>query len=515
MESSYKKKTGKKSAKKYNTDLCNNDMSFQDCELAILRHAVDESDEVRGQKIANGEAVKRMIDILEDFLVRKKLVCYGGTAINNILPKYAQFYNKDVEIPDYDFFSPNALDDAKELADAYYEAGFEEVEAKAGMHPGTYKVFVNFIPMADITFLHPTIYDSIKAEAITVAGIKYAPPNFLRMSMFLELSRPMGDTSRWEKVLKRLTLLNTHHPMSSGAGAGAGVGAVGCQTVDFQRKLETHTEDSDRIYFTVRDCFIELGVVFFGGYASSLYSRYMPKTQRRLIQRIPDFDVLAESPERTALIVRERLQELGIKDAREIKHDAIGEIVPRHIEIMVGKDTIAYIYEPIACHNYNTIHVGPKEINVATIDTMLSFYLAFLYAGAPYYHRERILCMAKFLFDVEQKNRLEQKGLLKRFSIQCYGKQPAIEDIRAEKTEKFKELVGKRGTHEYEEWFLKYNPAEKYQTDIIAKHEATKTTPALPLDSVELAKKKSIKSILKRRRTTKKAKKSKKVGFFF
>jgi hypothetical protein len=30
--------------------------------------------------------------------------------------------------------------------------------------------------------------------------------------MYLELSRPAGDVSRWEKVFKRLNLLNTHYP---------------------------------------------------------------------------------------------------------------------------------------------------------------------------------------------------------------------------------------------------------------------------------------------------------------
>ena len=37
------------------------------------------------------------------------------------LPLEDQFYDKDIEIPDYDFYSPNALDDAKELADIYYK----------------------------------------------------------------------------------------------------------------------------------------------------------------------------------------------------------------------------------------------------------------------------------------------------------------------------------------------------------------------------------------------------------
>jgi hypothetical protein len=91
----------------------------------------------------------------------------------------------------------------------------------------------------------------------------------------------------------------------------------------------------------------------------------------------------------------------------------------------------------------------------------LAFYLSFIYADKPYYQKDRLLCMAQFLFEIEQKNRLEQKGLLKRFSIDCYGKQPTLESMRAEKSEKFKELKNKRNTKEYEMWFLKYLPGDK------------------------------------------------------
>ena len=442
-----------KPGKKYNTELCDNKMTFEECELAILRHAVDQTDELQKQKIANSDDVKRMIQILEDFLVKKKLICYGGTAINNILPKYAQFYDRDIEIPDYDFFSNDALNDAKELTDIFYNAGFLETEAKSGVHKGTYKVFVNYIPMADITQLHSDLYNSIKKEAITVAGIKYAPPNYLRMSMFLELSRPAGDVSRWEKVLKRLTLLNKYYPLKP---------HFDCHKIDFQRKAEiVGTKDSERIYFAVRDSFIEQGVVFFGGYASTLYSKHMDKRQQMLIKRVPDFDVLSENPERCALIIKEKLEELGFKNISTLQHTSIDDVIPKHIEISIGKEIIAFIFEPVACHNYNTIQIGNKEINVATIDTMLSFYLAFIYADKIYFDKDRILCMAQFLFDVEQKNRLEQRGLLKRFSISCYGNQPTLESIRAEKAEKFKELNKKRNSPEWNEWFFKYSPGTK------------------------------------------------------
>jgi len=353
-------------------------------------------------------------------------------------------------VPDYDFFSQNDLEDAKELADIFYAAGYLETEAKSGVHKGTYKVFVNYIPMADITQLHSDIYRSIGKETITIAGIRYCPPNYLRMSMYLELSRPAGDVSRWEKVLKRLTLLNKYYPL---------VPPFDCHTVDFQRDVETlDASDSERVYFSVRDSFIEQGVVFFGGYASSLYSKYMDAAQQKLIRQIPDFDVLAEDPERSALIIKERLEEIGFKTVQTVKHDSLDDVIPEHIEVRIGKETVAFIFKPIACHNYNTIQIGNKEINVATIDTMLSFYLAFIYADKEYFDSNRILCMAKFLFEVEQKNRLEQRGLLKRFSISCYGKQPTLESIRAEKAEKFKELMHKRNSAEWNAWFFKYSP---------------------------------------------------------
>ena len=68
--------------------------------------------------------------------------------------------------------------------------------------------------------------------------------------------------------------------------------------------------------------------------------------------------------------------------------------------------------------------------------------------------------MCEYLFKVQQKNRLKQKGLLKRFTLECYGDQPTIEDMRAEKTKKFQELKDKRNSREFEMWFLRYIPRE-------------------------------------------------------
>ena len=427
--------------------------SFQDKELAILREAVDKAEERAGKKIAQSDDVKKIMNIVENFLRAKKLVCYGGTAINNILPLHEQFYNKNIEIPDYDFYSANALAHAKELADIYSKAGYEEVTASAGVHHGTFKVYVNFIPVADITQLTPELFKAVKKEAIMVNGILYAPPDFLRMAMYLELSRPDGDVSRWEKVLKRLILLNKNYPIKDER----------CKYDTFMRDFTTKTgaDKTRQIYETIRDSIIDQGLIFFGSYANSLYSRYLPKKLRKKFLSVPDFDVLSEDPETSAIIIKERLLDEGEKDIKIIKKPGIGEVIAPHYEIVVGKETVCFVYKPLACHSYNTIKIGRNIVKVATIDTMLSFYLAFLYADRPYYDKSRIMCMAKYLFLAQSKNRLQQKGLLKRFSINCYGHQETLDEIRAEKTRKFKELQNQRGSKEYEEYFLRYIPGDK------------------------------------------------------
>jgi hypothetical protein len=435
---------------------CDKKMSFQECELAILRHAVDKAETKIGKKMLHSPEIIEIISIVEEFLRKTGRVCYGGTAINNILPEEDQFYNKDIELPDYDFFSPSPMEDAKNLADLYYKKGFDEVEAKAGSHSGTFKVFVNFIPVADISLQVPELYKKIKKQARNVRGIYYTPPNYLRMLMYLELSRPGGDVSRWEKVLKRLTLLNKHFPLKG----------KDCDFVEIQRMFDPDTKipesQTSKLFTLTRECLINQSVVFFGAMANKLFIRNLKKFRNYNMQKIPDFDVLSKDPENTAGVLKEYLIDNGIKGVSINKKDGVGEVVAPHYDVSVKGETMAFIYEPLACHSYNVVRLFGRTIKIATIDTMLSFYLAFLYLNRKYYDTQRILCMSHYLFAVQAKNRLKQKGILKRFSIDCYGEEKHTkEKIRSKKSELFKKLKDKRGSNEWDFYFLKYVPADR------------------------------------------------------
>lgn len=445
-------KSKKKNYKHHSNDSSSSHPSDASKELEILRRAVELAEEKVGKMQVDSPQVKKIVEIVENYLRKKRCVCYGGTAINNLLPSEDQFYNKDIELPDYDFFSPNALDDAKELADIYYSQGYKDVEAKAGQHFGTFKVFVNFMPVADITQLDSDLFKKIYKESIKVDGIHYAPPNFLRMSMYLELSRPLGDVSRWEKVFKRLALLNKNYPLKGEK----------CQQTLFIKSFENddsegHSENREyKLYNDVKNNLISQGLIFFGGYAFSLYNNYLKNHSHS-----PDFDVLSENPEKTTRILKEFLISNGYKNIKIINKPSIGEIVSPHIEILVNKKIVACIYKPVACYSYNTIKIKGKFVKIATIDTMLSFYLAFLYDDNNKYDINKILCMAEYLLRVQSKNKFKQYGLIKRFTLDCYGKQPTREEIRAEKNEIYEKMKDKKGTDEYDEYFLNYVPLNK------------------------------------------------------
>lgn len=445
-------------------------LTFQECETLLLQNVVERIERTQGEELMNKPEIKKIITILEDFLKKKKRICYGGTAINNLLPAEDKFYDTKTEFPDYDFYSPSPIQDAKYLADHFARAGYQNVEAKSGVHIGTYKVFVDFIPVADITKLPNVVYQKIQKDTIIKKGIHYAPPNFLRMSMYLELSRPLGAVTRWEKVYSRLKLLNKNYPLISKKDSVQCLTKKGklSKNISIQRQESNLSpEILKKIYKATKNFFIEKGCIFFGAYAHQLYSKYMPASIRRKNKFVPDFDVLSTEASEHANELKNMLISLNFKNEIQknaikiVHHKAIGELLPEHYEIRVKNESVSNIYKPLACHSYNSIQINQQQVNVATIDTMLSFYLAFYYLKRDEYDEKRILCMSDFLFRVQEKNKLSQKGVLRRFNMKCYGKQETIRDIREKRAKKYKELKKKEKIMDEKEFtrlFFRYSP---------------------------------------------------------
>ena len=127
-------------------------------QIEDLKAAADEAAKKIDYDTAHDEEIRKAISVVETFLRKSKRVCYGGQAINTYMPETLKFYNEEYDLPDYDFFTPFADRDVIDLVALLQKAGFTEVNERIGIHKGTRKILVNFIPIADITEVESSLY---------------------------------------------------------------------------------------------------------------------------------------------------------------------------------------------------------------------------------------------------------------------------------------------------------------------------------------------------------------------
>jgi hypothetical protein len=405
-------------------------------QIQKLAAAADEANEIIQYESAHNPEIQYAIDIVGTFLRKKGRVCYGGTAINAILPRSLRFYDPQKDLPDYDFFTPFPEQDIKEIVHDLQQAGFPDVVERVGIHEGTHKIMVNFVPIADISTLDPELYKVLYRRSIKKDGIHYADPDFLRMLMYLELSRPRGQVERWSKVFERLTLLNTAFP---------------------PKTCRTKTDDLvNRVQLPVGlrkallDYVIENKRILMGAEVISMYDWLLSKS-RRLKPTISWFlkkngMLVFLSPEAQRDGVR--LKEIFASEDITIEvREAKGEIVPERVILSYHKMPFVEILQEIACHSYNPLSIGDgKVLNVATLETMITFY----YSLMMFTKDEKVLqfymtCLCQKL--VEMSEVLHRKGgvgPIPAFSIQCTGYQKGYATLLKEKFERIAREKKKR-----------------------------------------------------------------------
>ena len=385
-----------------------------------LEQIVERLELENDKKAASDPTIKASLAVVADFLKHHPVMCYGGTAINNLLPPEDRFYDPATTIPDYDFYSKTPQEHAMMLADKLKAIGVENVEVKPGMHLGTFKVFANYEGVADITHLDADIFDRLWKEDITREGIHYVSPNFLRMSMYLELSRPRGDVSRWKKVYSRLLLLNKHYPLVCPSEASI--------------REETPLSDANRKQ--VEKILRKKNVVLLGITASQIHEGKSPKWN------VP-VTLLAERS------VLEKLSEGNKTEAH-----AGTEILPGHVDILDDNgDVLMRVHETAACHSYHQMANGVK---VASIPTTLQFVFAYMYSGLPNDEITHLMCVSQRLVDLASHKEKRRYALLT--PIDCLGEQETLVEMKKHKSELYMKLSKNRSSVDFLTYFFTYNP---------------------------------------------------------
>lgn len=394
-------------------------------QIKALEIAADQAGEIIKYESAHNPEIQYALDIITKFLRRKGRVCYGGTAINAILPRSLKFYDPQKDLPDYDFFTPNPESDIKEIVKDLQQAGFPEVVERVGIHEGTHKIMVNFVPVADISTLEPEIYKTLYKRSVEKEGIHYADVDFLRMLMYLELSRPRGQVERWAKVYERLLLLNEAFPPKV------------CRTRPDD--LVNRVTLPLALRKALLDYVIENKRILMGAEVVSMYdwiithSRKMNPSIGWFLKKNGMIVFISPEAERDAY----RLKEIFASD--DITIDLLeekGEIVPGRAVVSYRKMPFVEILQESACHSFNILKLSAgKELHVATLETMITLY----YALTMFTKDEKILqfymnCLCQKLVEMSDVlHRKGKKGPIPAFSIQCSGYQKGYATLLKEK----------------------------------------------------------------------------------
>jgi len=378
----------------------------------------------------------RVFNLIKTFIKKNNLLIYGGVAINSILPKKDRFYDK-YEVPDIDFFSLKAKIDAINLADFLKKNGVEYVEVKSGIHYETFKVYVNFTPVVDITeipkFLFNRMVEMSNKEIHEIKKIApdydiiVAPLTFLRLSIHIELSRPNGYIERWPKIFRRMTLLYNYYP------------------VPLNKSCEGFIKESVIKIIEIKEYLIEIiktmDLPLIGIEAVKLYLQkggIKIDSNAILDSKMTILDIISTNYITTSDQLIKELHKFlgnGFKVYRKF-HASLNknELLTKHIIINIEYyennklhiRPIITIYKSNACYSYKMIN----NMMVASIDSNLSFLYAWLLTNRSYLKKDKIQCILEWLLNIQYINLHSKKYIFNLFERRCYGKQTELIDLK-------------------------------------------------------------------------------------
>lgn len=413
-------------------------------QVKLIKHASEIAQDRIDYDMAHNEHILLAIEIVEEFLRKKHRLCYGGQAVNAHLPDTHKIYDPEYTIPDYDFFSPQPDIDISMIIKDLQNAGFSEVSAREGMHEGTIKVYVEYVPVADITAMDPKLYRILMKREFRRNGISYIDANTLRMMMYLELSRPRGEVSRWPKSYERLMLLNeyvsrNHCRIAQDPFHGTMTKEQVEFTLQYIIKEKRVLAGGDLIQYYRH--VVQRGTKHIDWILQSkkpiLFYSPDPESDAKILQNEFNFMIKQANLEAHANRRKQKLVSIRSHESKAV------DMIPSMKILGRGKQALVFIIHQTACHSYiNVPMANNKVIRVASMDTLITLYFSLGLTKSIYFDMGSLECMANQLIQLSTNARAKSSQLSLPFiSIICSGHQTSVPSlIRA----KVKRIMTKR-----------------------------------------------------------------------
>ena len=465
--------------------------------------------------------LKNPLEIVKEFIMEKGLKLYGGQALHEHLRKLGDGFYESWEFPDYDVFSPDAWNHAKELADRLHDMGYQFVEAKASVlndevHQ-TYKVgcdmffildltqvgclpdelekgkcdfcgkskdgkcfsLFNYIPAVDVLKYNPAkdknpkeyteTYDYINKTGLEQKKLLMCSSDYLKISMYKEMTQPLQQPERLPKVGTRLQTFLKHFKFDHSV----------CKNKDFNREVN---ESLKPVLKSVAAYIKKNKLINYGATAYNLFVRGNSKNLGQI--NVPDYQAYANDSKQHANNLLKILQ-------RKFKNMTFG--VQEKIMYWKKTDTHSYTvhvtFNKIR-HNYIAVftdyenclpYVQYNGVRYVTIDRMkFLLYKSVVLSDVMDLleeHKVNYECMLSNLIKLEEAaNKKKKRGSnkFKRIIATCEGK-----EINKIYLNKIKQWAEKKNTLKNTTYIIDA-PKKNYVTKITPRPSEKLTLPYKP-----------------------------------
>jgi hypothetical protein len=153
------------------------------------------------------------MNIIKNFIKKKKRLVYGGMAINELVSKKSikDAIYTELHTPDIEFYSPKPVHDLIELCDILHKKKIKYVVGKEGIHNETFKIFCNFENYCDIGYMPENLYKAV--PTVKLDGLYYIDTEFMMIDIYRVYTDPLTSYWRLEKTFTRTARILKHYPL--------------------------------------------------------------------------------------------------------------------------------------------------------------------------------------------------------------------------------------------------------------------------------------------------------------
>lgn len=362
----------------------------------------------------NYEKYYYLFKIAFKVLRRYKVLLYGGTAVNEILPIKYKIYS-NYELPDIDIYCMKYNDLVKDMKTEFKNQNIDTFYIKEALHKNTYKIYVEGLQLIDLTVVSEDIFKKLsKNSKKTSIGIPTVNIDYLKYSFHAILSQPL-DSSRWSKIFNRLIYMYLSYPIK-----------LNC-LIDITKY---YVDIPDLVNTEIENWILSKKYKEFGWNIIQQYITNDINIKQSIKKKFTINNNL--KPVRYVIVDKINIKSLNelIKNVDDklfnIDHIYNGnELMTDYICIKYNNKKILYIFTARSCISY--ISYNNKEF--LSIHSLLKQ----LYEIYLNINNNDILCIIQILTNTLINNAFSKDILYNQFVINCYGNQKGFVTLKRDK----------------------------------------------------------------------------------